>query len=551
LGLIDQILRSEIQNRILTREAYNLGIQVDDETVMKQIAELAAPLARDGQSKAEALQQVLRTQGISEAEFVNSIRQEMGNTLFRNAVFSGAKSISKEEAEALYQFRNEERVFEGFILSNDSVADIEEPTEENLQKYYEANRGEFAIPETRSITIATLKQEMLEDRIDITEDELREVYEDNIAAYEQPEKRKLQQAILNTQTDAQDVFKRVEKGASLEKAVKAVTGKESAYLGENDFRKEGLLEDIATPVFEGKKGDVIGPIQTALGWHVIKLVGIIEPQTESFESVKQKLRDEMLQDRLADDLIDTANMIDDRLASGEALETVVEEVGLTTEKIQSFNQAGTTMVGKDLFKAYEGDKAQILENAFDYDAGETSPIIELQDGRFITVRVDVVEPLEYTPFEEVKRTLEKRWIAEQKALTNRARAAEALNANKELKELAKEYKTSVKTYSKLKRVRDVKPPLTPQALNQIFETPQGSVVKLDIENGFMIGRVADVTLPDIKEAEKEIEEIQNETAQALPQEIFAQYINFLSDKYQVKVNNRVLEAVYGTEPAAN
>jgi len=551
LGLIDQILRSEIQNRILTREAVNLGIQVDDETVMKQISELAAPLAREGQSKAEALQQVLRSQGISENQFINSIRQEMGNTLFRNAVFSGARNISKAEAEALYQFRNEQRTFEGFILTNKSVTDIDQPTEENIQKYYEANKGEFAIPETRSITIATLKQEMLEDKVEVTNEELKEIYEDNIKAFEQPERRKLQQAILSTQTDAQDVLKKIEKGTSLKKAVKSITGKDSAYLGENNFKEDGLLEDVSKPVFEGNKGDVVGPIQTALGWHVIKLVDIIEPSTDSFDSVKKQLRDEALEERLAEDFIDTANMIDDRLASGEPLEDVVKEIGLTTEKIQNFNQAGTTMDGKDLFQPYQGDRAQILENAFDYDEGETSPILELNDGRYMTLRVDAIKPLEYTPFDEVKAKLEKRWINEQKALTNRARSNDAVSAEGSFAEIAKENKASIKTYSKLKRVAGPKAPLTAPALRQIFDASEGDIVKLEIADGFMIGRVSAIKLPDTKNAGKDIEEIQTQTAEALPQEIFSQYINFLSDKYKVKVNSRVLEAIYGIDPAAN
>lgn len=553
LGFIDQILQNEIQNQILTREALNLGIQVNDETVMTQVAALAAPLAADGQSKAEALQQVLRSQGISEGEFINSIRQEMGNTLFRNAVFSGATRISMAEAEALYQFQNEQRSFEGFILTNKSVTDIKEPTDENLLKYYEANKSEFATPETRSVTIATLKQEMLADKIDITEDDLRAIYEDNIISYEQPEKRKLQQAIVNTQNDALDIFKKVKKGTSFKKSVKTVTGDEIAYLGENEFKQNGLLEDIATPVFDAKKGDVIEPIQSALGWHVIKLVDVIAPETESFDSVKKQIREDILQERLIDDLLDTANMIDDRLASGEGLETIVAEVGLTTETFAGFNQAGTTSKGKDLFAAFQGDKAQILEVAFDYEVGETSPILELKDGSYVTVRVDNVTPLSYTSFDELRAKLLVRWIDEQKALTNRIRMQDALASEKPLKDLAKENKATIKTYTKLTRSNATKPPLTPAALRQIFESAEGTTIKIEVNDGFMIGSVNAITLPDTTTAKAitEIEALRSQTAQALPQEIFSQYINFLSDKYKVKVNSRVLQAVYGSDPAAN
>lgn len=549
LGIINQILNNEIQTRLITKEAYKLGINVSDETVIKQISKLAAPLATNGISKKQALQQVLRSQGITENAFVSSIRQEMGNTLFRNALLRGGATISKAQAEDLYQFQNETRNFNGFTLTNKGVKDVTSPTEENLQKFYTANKGEFMISEKRDVTIATLTKEMIADNVKISDEELRKVYEDNIDMYEEPEKRKLQQAILSTQDDAQNVFKRVSKGKTLKAAVKYVTGKKAPYLGENDFEKNGLLEDIATPVFEAEQGDVIGPVQTALGWHVLFLKKIIPPQVESFASAKKNLKDEMLQSRLIDDLVNAANTLDDRLASGEELESVVKEMSLKTETIKGFNQAGTTNSGKDLFADFAGDKAQMLEAAFDFDVGESSPVLELEDGRFVTLRIDNVIERSYTPLIEVKKKLTTRWIFQQKNLTNRARAEDAyakLKAGSTLADIAKENGASVQKYTKISRNKAPKAPLSYSALRNIFDAKKGDQLKLNIQNGYVIGEVADIALPSIEGKDKEIEELMKQSSDALPQETMAQYINALSVKYNVKINERALKAVYGT-----
>ena len=554
LGMIDQILNAEIQVRLMTREARRLGINVSDKTVTQQISKLAEPLATEGVSKKDALKQILRSQGISEGEFIYAIRQEMGNTLFKNAVLSGAATISQEQAEDLYMFKNEKRNFDGFILSDKDAKGVAEPTEENLKKYYEANKMDYSTPEKRSIVIATLKKEMLADKVEISDDELRDIYADRIDAFKDPEKRKLQQAILSTQTDAQDVFAKVSKGKDLKAAVKEVTGKTAAYLGQNDFVQEGLLEEVSAPVFEAKEGDVIGPIQTALGWHVMKLNKIIQPQTESFESAKKEIYDSLLQDRLAEDLIDTANMLDDRLAAGDDLDAVANEMGLTKESFSDFNQAGTNDKGKDLFTGYQGDKAQILQAAFDTEAGEASPVMELADGRFIAVQVTGIEPLQYDSFESVKAKLQNRWMDEQKTLSNRARATEALaklKAGASLKDIAKEYGATINSYNNLQRDKTPKKPITMSAARAIFIAPQGEALKLDIEDGFLIGAVSDVTLPDVKNAGTELKEIMNNAGEIMPQEILAQYINALSERYNVRVNNRVLEAVYGVSPAGN
>ena len=548
LGMINQILNGEIQTAILTREAQKLGLNVSDESVKAQIAQLAEPLAKEGISKSDAVKQVLRSQGISEGEFVSAIRQEMSNTLFREALLSGAKTMSDDQARDLYQFQNEARNFEGFILTNKSIKDITKPTDIQLQKYYDANKLNYLIAERRDITIATLKKEMLEDKVEISENELRDAYEYALDTYQKPEQRKLQQAILSTQSDAADVLTRVKKGSTLKKAIKDVTGKNSAYLGENNFSENGLLEDIASPVFEAEKGAVIGPIQTALGFHVLVLKEIIAPETESFDKVKKALRDDMLQDRLLNDLVEAANNLDDQLAGGAPLEEVVKEMGLTTESIKGFNQSGYSTKNKDVFAGYQGDKVQILETAFDYEQGEISPVMELEDGRFITVRVDSVAERSYTPFEKVKSALSKQWIEEQRALTNRARTEDLfakIQSGTSLKDAAKESGVTIKKFSKLKRDKAPKSPFTIPALRQIFDAPESTALKFRNPEGFVIGQVTGITLPDTKNADKAIQVLKDQASESLPQEIMAQYINTMAQKYKVKVNDRVLKIVYG------
>lgn len=548
LGLINQILNNEIQTRILTRSAYDLGLVVGDEAVTAQIAELAEPLAQDGTSKSEAVKQILRAQGVSEGEFISTIRQEMAVNLFRNALLSGAGNISEAQAKTLYQYQNENRQFEGFTLNNARMKGITAPTDVQLTRYYEGNKNQFLIPERRDITIATLKKEMIEDRVTITDEELKEVYDNEIDLYRKPEQRTLQQAILTTQGEADDVFSRVQKGTSLERAIKDVTGADNAYLGENDFAKDGLLEDIAAPVFEAEKGDVIGPIQTALGIHVLVLKDIIEPRTESFDTVKKAIRDNMLQERLLDDLVETANMLDDQLASGMPLEDTVQELGLTTEAIKAFNQAGMSTKNKDLFSAYQGDKAEILELAFDYNEGEATPVIELDDGRFIAIRIDAIQERSFEPFESVKKDLKKQWMDEQRSLMNRARAEDLfqqVQSGMSLKDAAKKAGVRVQKFNKLKRDGEPKAPLTFGVMREIFDAPQSTPLKLSVADGFVIGQVTDISLPTTDKAKDDIESLKNTSQESLPQEILTQYITKMSGAYKVKINDRLLGQMYG------
>jgi len=550
LGLINSILQSEIQQRLLNKKAKDLGIRIGDEVVTQQISMLAEPLAQDGMSKTQALQRVLRAQGISEAEFIQAIRMEMANTLLRNGITASVSFIPDSRVRDYYQIENESRSVKGFLLDMNEVADFEDPSEEQLQAYYEANTVDYMIPERRSVTIATLKREMLESKVDISDEEIRQIYEDNIAAYRKPEQRRLKQAVLNTLNDAEDILSQVKDGSDLKKAVNTVTGSNDAYLGEDIFQRSGLLEEISEPVFEAGEGDVIGPVQSALGWHVLVLTDIIEPQTTPLKEVKGSIRDELLQTRLMDELIATANSIDDQLAGGADLNTVAEEIGLTTEAFKSFTQAGISKDGKNLFEAYGSDSREILDVAFDYLEGETSPVMELEDGRFIAVRVDNIEPQSVKPYEEIKDGLRKKWISEQQKMMNQARANDAMEALKggtNIKDVAAKYNVRIRTFSDLTKGTDEAPdPLTAAAVQEIFATERNKYVRSNLGRRIFIGQITEVTLPDPDQAsEEDLKEIRERLERAYPQNLLELYVRNMVQNSNVKINSGVLDRMYG------
>jgi len=545
-GLIDQALRSEIQNRIITREAAKIGIRPNDESVTGQITKMMETVPTNGGSKRDALVSLLRSQGVTEGEFIAAVRQELANNLFQNALLSNMQELPLAQAQTIYQFQNETRSFEGFTLSESSVKGVEKPTEEQLNKFYNARKISFAIPETRDITIATLKQDMVAKGLEISDEEIRTAYDDNIDTYKKPEQRSLAQAVLKEQKQAHEVVDAANEGTSLEKAVKNVTGSKSAFLGTNKFSETSLTDNIAEPSFKAEKGATVGPIQTPLGWHVVVVEDIIAPQTTPFDDVKADIEKQIKQDSLVDELIEAGNKMDDQLASGESLETVVAEMGLTTETFTALNQSGQSG-GKDALETYQGDKAQILEAAFDFDTGEISPVMEMADGRFVVVRVDDIKPLAYKPFDDVRAGLEKDWMSEQRTLANQIRVEQAykmLTDGKSLSDVAKEYGTSVKKYNSLNRSKVNSKDLPFTAMRAIFEAQPNAAVKAPIQQGYIIGNVMDIALPKIDGADDAIAKIQEENSQYLAQEMMGQYMISLLDQYKVRINDDLIRSTY-------
>lgn len=539
LGLIDTILTSEIQNLLFAKEARDLGLEVDEESLKRQIAKLAEPLAAEGRSKKEALQQILRSQNISEGEFVTTLRREMATGLLRAAITPPPTLSSPLLAQNLYRYDNEKRSADIVVLKNASVGGITKPTDEQLRKYYEANKQDFLIPESRTITMATLKSDMLKTRIKIGDEQLKAEYDKNITSFTKPPRRLVEQVVLKTEAEAK---------AALE-TMKA--GKPVKDSNTQEFEEAGLLPEIGGPVFAAKKGETVGPVQTSLGWHVLKVKDLLPEQVTPFDEVKEKLRTELASIAMTDELYQAANAIEDRAAGGDKLEDIVSEYGMTTELIGPFRRNGNDADGRDLFKSYAADKEKIVQAAFDYETGEIAPVVETADGQFHLIRIDQVVPDSYRAYESVKASLEKRWMDEQGRLANEDRAKkllEAVNAGTPIAKAAKESGMAVQSVSGVGRKNDPPAPLTPVAAAQIFAAGKGAGFSSEIADGYIVGVVTKVDIPPAtKPAEKEMADLKDLVGRSLPQDVLAQYVESLSDGKKIRINKPLLDQIYGQQ----
>lgn len=546
LGLIDQIVQGEIQSQLLSQKTHSLGLLVGDDDVKKQIHKLADSLSADGQNRKDAMQMFLRSRGITEGELVSSLREEMSLSLLRAALQPPASLTSPLIASSLYRYDHEKRSAQGIILKNASVTDITPPTEENLKKYYDANKQEFLIPETRTVTVAVLKPAMLQKNIKITDEQLKAEYEKNLASFTKKGARNVEQAIVKDESEANKVIEAVKGGKSLKDSTTPDT-----YISAKDYEPATILREVAADVFAADKGAVVGPIRSAAGWHVLVVNDIKGDEVTSFDTAKERLKEELEQIAGTDAMMDAGNTIEDRLASGDDLATIVSEYGLTTEIIGPFRRGGTSKDGKNLFTAFGPDGAKILEAAFDVDEGEVAPLVETADGQFQFVRVDQIIPDTYHDYASEKASLEKRWVADQKRLSNQARAKKALadlNAGKDLAAVSRKLDTAPQTFAGINRKSEPAAPLNPVVAAQIFTTEKGKAFSSEIDGGFIVGVVTDVTMPPASNAsDKDLADLSDLVGRSLSQDIVSQFVGHLTDGKKIQVNRAQIDAMFAPQ----
>lgn len=550
MGYIDRILRSEISSAVLGKAARDSGISISDKLAATQINDMVAPMAGpDGDVKA-TLDRILMNQGLSEGAFVAGLKSDMANNFLAGSLSGGFSFVSESVAKDLFRAKNEKRDISYVNFPHDDVRDVIAPTEEQLGTLYEAGKERFSSPETRNLKIIVLNTEELKKRLDVSEAVLKQRYESERDFYAVNESWTLDQALLDSDEQAQAVYEAVQKGQSVEASVKQVTGNATAYLGEKQFDQGNLPENLKDVVVEVKERDqVLSPVSSALGTYVVKITGHTPAGVQPFEKVRAEIEKDVVETQLIDQMYDQANLVEDLLASGTPLDEVIAQADVDVFEIQDISVYENPQAK---FKGLENLQQELIKTGFEFAEGETSPMQEMSDGRFVAVHVEAIKPKTYTPFEDIKDELVAKWTEDQKRLSNRMRVKQALGdgQNFDVKSFAKANNKSVKTLKGIAGNKaDEKNTLPMNAVQSLFVADMNAPLIIDTQDGYAVAVVDDVKWPETID-QNAFDAFKAELARAQQDEIMTVFLNGKRDEYGVKVNQRALERMYGGSDTA-
>jgi peptidyl-prolyl cis-trans isomerase D len=188
LGLEEQALSGLVEERIVTLEARRLGLVVDDASLARELS--TAPEFQQGGHfvGASEIRRVLEMQGVSEEEFVASLRDRILRQRLESLVTDGA-SVAPAELEREFRRRNEQvrleyvladaaRFRAGLVVSDDEV-----------KARFEAQKDSYKLPERRVVAYLAVESEALRPKITVTDGEIETYYRDHEEEYKQPEER--------------------------------------------------------------------------------------------------------------------------------------------------------------------------------------------------------------------------------------------------------------------------------------------------------------------------------------------------------------------------
>ncbi|MGB1550313.1 MAG: SurA N-terminal domain-containing protein, partial [Parvibaculales bacterium] len=255
LGISQRVLTNMMGSAALHEAAEDLGLGFSDDAIARSILEDPSFAGVNGQFDEPTFRAVLSQNGLNEKLFVEDQRRfHITNQLTDASIDRGL--VPKLLIESLYKHFLERRVANYMILTIEQTDDTGEPTDEELETFFNETKLRFAQPETRSGHALVVSPARFAELITIDRTSLEEEYELSMSDFTVEETRKIDQLVLSDDTEAEEARKLIGEGVPFVEIVDAVGQTlDNSDLGEVK-RGDMISADLADTAFAMEKGEV-------------------------------------------------------------------------------------------------------------------------------------------------------------------------------------------------------------------------------------------------------------------------------------------------------
>ena len=152
-----------VRKRILLNEAENLGLNVAREELVLRIKSIST-FQEKGLFNPLLYKQILKANRLTPSEYESSLREGI-LTEKVEAMIKDRVKVSEKEIRDFYVFNNEKINADYIVLSPDIFQEKVSVEDEELQTWYEKNRGEYQIEEKRGFSYLLVDPKSFHDKV--------------------------------------------------------------------------------------------------------------------------------------------------------------------------------------------------------------------------------------------------------------------------------------------------------------------------------------------------------------------------------------------------
>ncbi len=546
---LEQVLSRMIDRYAISEYATEYGLRAGENLVNSEILQIGAFRGADGNFDQATYQAALRQQGLTDA----TIRQDIGSSLLAQQIVSPAMVgvvMPEKVARRYASLLRESRKGSIGLIPSQAFAPSEDPTDAQLQTFYQSARSQFIRPERRTLRYVGFDAGIVEDRIAPTDAEIAARFERDAAQYAASETRRVTQLIVPTQQAADAMRERAQSGASLE-SLAGEAGFSTTSLGPvtKDELSESANEGVANSVFSAARGSIANPARSALGWHVIRVDNIATKAARTLAQVTPDIRQQLTDENRLRALADISAEIEDQIDSGASLNEVADTFDLDIQTTPELTADGR-IYGQPNTGTPEALQPT-LETAFQMEEGEPQLAEVVRGEQFIIFEVGEITPSATAPLNEIREQITVAWrLAEGNKKSREAadRIMERVAKGDTLASAIRQEETKLPPVESVNLNRQqlaVQGRQVPAPLALMFSMAEGTTKKLEGPNnvGWFIVDLDEVEVQPIENDDPLVAATKRNLREAMAGELADQLVATMRSELGVERNETAIDAV--------
>ena len=391
------VLERLIQQRLLRKEAQNIGMTVLDSQLVRTIADIPE-FQQDGQFSNQRYEDLLRAQGINPLNFESRVIEELMLQQLLDA-YSENGFVSSTVAKRIMYLSEVQREINLFQIESEQFLSQVEPDDAAIESYYDAHQNDFRLPERARIEYLVLSLDELAVQQDVMDDEIVQYYDEHQNEFGRPEERQARHILFQIPATASDEEKETvrsnagdvldqlrqdpERFAELAEQYSDDPGSASQGGDLGFFGRGAMVKEFEDEIFQMQPEEIRGLVETDFGFHIIQLSAIKDAETADFSEVKEQITQNLKKQKaeaiFGDSAEDFSNMVYEQ---SDTLQIAAQQFGLSVQESDWIDRNSKEPV----ILAHE----RLLEAVFSDDTIEdkhNTPAIEVLPDTLVSARV--------------------------------------------------------------------------------------------------------------------------------------------------------------------
>lgn len=523
-ALKSQAMQALIDLEVLKQASSKQGFRVSDRQVDNYLQGMPE-FQVNGQFSFDRFQEILSSTLLSTSEFLDLIRTSLLIDQPKLGLAFTSFALPYESLDNISLVNQERNIDYVTIPSQYFLSQPIIISPNKIQAYYDQNKSDFMTPEQVNVEYIELSLNDIAAKFNPTDAILKSFYNENINSYTQPTQWKIVSvefpvSVNATPDDLKLISTKVEDAAKAIKAGEDLTKVSKEYAGNIVNQGWMTLSQVPTEYQKAvsgltKQGELSEPFRTSKGWVLVQAVEVQEPKMQSFDAVKDKVKEAYIHQHADEKFAEMRDQLADlTYEHPDSLQTASKSMDLPVRTSELFTQEKP---GKDI-----SQYKKIRDTAFSNDVlnlQNNSDVIQVSPETLIVLRIKSHVPSSLLPLSEISKQIEEKLKAEE-AETRASKFAEDLQAKlqsgADSKQLAQSYKLNWVNTGYIGRYSNK---VDPAILDLAFRLPSPVTVNnktlygvTRLPNGYAIVGIKEVkpgVITDEKQLSVYAEQIQN------------------------------------------